>query len=74
MPLPEKAEAMQNYEKPKSAKGLCRYLGMVNFHRRFVHNSAHTLMLPYDLLTEHNELPENAPLNWTKELEAFNKF
>ena len=64
-PLPDKVAAMRNYEKPKNAKGLRRYLGMINFYSRFVHNSAKTLMPLYDLLAEHNELPKNALINWT---------
>ena len=31
--------------------------------------SAHTLMLLYDLLTEHNKMSKNAPIYWTKEQE-----
>ena len=65
---------MRNYEKPKNAKGLCRYLGMINFYPRFMQNSAKILMPLYDLLAEHNKLPTNALINRTQEQEhAFNK-
>ena len=47
---------------------------MINFYRRFVQNSANTLMPLYDLLAEHKKLPKNAMINWTIEQEqAFNK-
>ena len=70
-PLPEKNAAMRNYGKPKNAKGLRLYLGMINFYRRFL---CKKLMPLYYLLAEHNKLPKNALLNWTLEQEhAFNK-
>ena len=39
-PLPEKVAAMRSYETPRTAKELWRYLGMINFYRRFVPRSA----------------------------------
>ena len=49
-PLPEKVGAMRSYEKPRTAKELRRYLGMINFYRRFVSKSAETLQPLYDLI------------------------
>ena len=51
-PLPEKVAAMRNYEKPNNANRLRRYLGMINFYRWFVQNSANTLMPLNNLLAE----------------------
>ena len=42
-PLPEKVTVMRSYETPRTAKELRRYLGMINFYRRFVPKSAETL-------------------------------
>ena len=41
-PLPEKVAAMRSYETPRMTKELRRYLGMINFYRRFVPKSAET--------------------------------
>lgn len=54
-------------EKSKNSKGLCRYLVMINFYRSFVHKSAQTLMILYDLQAK--QLPHNAPINMTTEKE-----
>ena len=39
-PLPEKIAPMRSYKTPRRAKELRQYLGMINFYRRFVPNSA----------------------------------
>ena len=72
--LPEKVSAMKEYSRPTTAKDLRRYLGMINFYRRFVPNAARTLSPLYDMLVVHNKLPKNAPLQWDqKHHDAFNK-
>ena len=35
-PIPEKVQAIQNFPKPRNVKELRRFLGMVNFYRRFI--------------------------------------
>ena len=45
-PLPEKNAAMRNYGKPKNAKGLRLYLGMINFYRRFFMQKIDASVLP----------------------------
>ena len=73
-PLPDKVAAMHSFQQPSDAKDLRRYLGMINFYRRFVQNSAQTLQPLYDLIKKHNTLPKNAKIDWTKEqLHAFEK-
>ena len=42
-PLPDKVEAMRNFERPRTVKSLQRFLGMVNFYRRFIPDMAETL-------------------------------
>ena len=49
-PHPEKVAAMRSYETPRTAKELRRYLGKINFYRRFVPKSAETLQPLYDLI------------------------
>nr|VZI44160.1 unnamed protein product [Spirometra erinaceieuropaei] len=44
-PLPSKVEAVRNFPPPTSKRRLQRFLGMVNFYRRFLPNCA-DLMLP----------------------------
>ena len=39
-PLPEKVEAIRNFPTPKTVKELRRFLGMLNFYRRFIPNTA----------------------------------
>ena len=73
-PLPEKVDAMRSYEKPRTAKELRRYLGMINFYRRFVSKSAETLQPLYDLIKELNTQPKNTKITWSSEqLQAFAK-
>ena len=42
-PLPDKVEAVQQYERPRSVKSLQRFLRMINFYRRFLPNIAAVL-------------------------------
>lgn len=39
-PLPEKVEAITNFSAPKTVRELRRFLGMINFYRRFIPNAA----------------------------------
>ena len=42
-PLQGKVEAIRSFPQPKTTKQLRRFLGMINFYRRFVPNAARTL-------------------------------
>ena len=44
-PLPEKVEAIRNFEQPTTVKGLQEFVGMANFYRRFIPAAA-SRMLP----------------------------
>lgn len=46
---PEKLKAINEFPKPTSKKSLKRFLGMINFYRRFIPNAAQTLSPLYDL-------------------------
>ena len=67
-PLPGKVEAVKRFERPQSVKALQRFLGMVNFYRRFLPNAAATMRPLTDALA-------GAPrqLVWTEAMtSAFN--
>ena len=42
-PLPGKVEAVQRFERPHTVKTLQRFLGLINFYRRFLPNIAATM-------------------------------
>lgn len=49
-PLPERVKAIQEYRRPDTVRNLRRYLGMINFYRRFLPRAAETLAPLNDLL------------------------
>ena len=49
-PLPEKVSAVREYKIPQTLKSLQRFLGMLNFYRRFLPNIAAVLRLLTDAL------------------------
>ena len=68
-PLPEKVEAVRSFPKPTSVKGLQRFLGMLNFYRRFVPNIAAVLRPLTDSLAG-----KPKEIVWTIQMErAFNE-
>ena len=42
-PLPDRVAAIRNFKQPTSVKELQRFLGMVNYYRRFIPRAAHHL-------------------------------
>jgi len=63
-PLPERVRAIFDYQRPTTAKGLRRYLGMLNFSgRRFLPEAAKTLApLNNDLLR--GNIRGKTPVEW----------
>ena len=49
-PLPHRVEAISNFERPTSVKELQRFLGMINYYRRFIPKAAHHLYPLFDVL------------------------
>ncbi|XP_055613020.1 uncharacterized protein LOC129759569 [Uranotaenia lowii] len=49
-PNPDKIEAIVNFERPTSVRSLRRFLGMVNYYRRFIDNFSEKTALLTDLL------------------------
>lgn len=64
-PVKEKVSAIQKMVTPKTVKELRRYLGMLNFYRRFIPHAAETLIPLYDLLVHHSKMRKNTPLAWS---------
>ena len=50
-PLPAKVDAVPRFERPRSVKSLQRFLGLVNFYRRFLPNIAATMRPLTDALS-----------------------
>ena len=61
-PLQGKVEAIRSFPQPKTMKQLRRFLGMINFYRRFVPNAARTLQRLEQLLSPHKNSRKG--INW----------
>ena len=69
-PMPTKVEDISAYSAPKDRSGLQRFLGMINYYRRFIKNAA-AILAP--LHTEASS-PKSQPFTWTEECQsAFEK-
>ena len=66
-PLASKVSAIQDFSLPTHAKGLRRYLGILNFYRRFLKGAAEIVAPLYDLCGESNKRSKSTPLTWTKQ-------
>lgn len=70
-PLPARVEAINKFPKPENVKQLRRFLGMLNFYRRFVNNAATSMAPLHDMLKGVKK--NNAPVTWNEAAEnAFN--
>ncbi|XP_036148380.1 uncharacterized protein LOC105840895 [Monomorium pharaonis] len=69
-PLPERVAAVQKYPRPSNISELRRFLGIVNFYRRFMKNAAHVQVSLDALLagTKKRDRRPN-PITWTPETE-----
>ena len=56
-PLDDKVSAVRNFPQPSTLRGLCEFLGMVNFYHRFIPNSAR-------ILQPLNRLQSTAHISW----------
>ena len=63
-PLPEKVEAINKVAPPTTIKELQRFLGMVNYYRRFIRKAAHHLYYLFECL---GNKPKK--LEWNKEMQ-----
>ena len=72
-PLPEKIKAIVDFPAPNSLRQLRRYLGLVNFYRRFVPSCAHNIQ-PLTYILKQTKQKQNKPIELTEtELAAFNE-
>lgn len=67
--LPEKVKAIQDFEKPKIAKDLKRFLATINFYRRFIPHAVKNQMFLTKLI-DGNKKNDNTPVQWTDEASA----
>ncbi|GBM85298.1 Transposon Ty3-I Gag-Pol polyprotein, partial [Araneus ventricosus] len=65
-PLPEKVEAISNFPRPQTVQDLRRFLGMLNFFRRFLPQAAQK-QLPLQKMLGKCKKRDKTPLNWTGE-------
>lgn len=74
MPPKEKVEAITNYNRPLKVNGLRRFLGMLNFYRRFIPAAAQYLAPLFDLVNKYPPKKKNVFLDWDSQTdEAFIK-
>lgn len=67
-PLPEKVEPILNYPLPKTVKELRRFLGLLNFFRRFLPHAAHNQTALNSYL-QGSKKNDNRIINWTTKSE-----
>jgi transposase InsO family protein len=67
-PPPDRVAALQDYPLPKTFRGLRRFLGMMNFYRRFLPNAAE-LQAPLHAIFKGSDSKGLKPVPWTPELE-----
>lgn len=67
-PLPDRIQALQNYELPKTAQGLRRFLGMIDFYRRFIPHASEFEAPLHDALSQ-PQLKGYDEVPWNPELE-----
>lgn len=66
-PLDAKVEAIQNFTAPKTVKELRRFLGMLNFYRRFIPDAA-KLQAPLNALLSGPKVKGSHPVDLTPDL------
>lgn len=66
-PLPSRVEAIKNYKLPENEKELRRFLGMVNFYRRFIPKAAQQQANLHPLCSG-NKKSKKIKIQWTDEL------
>lgn len=68
-PPASRIEAIANFPQPGTVKQLRRFLGSLNFYRRFVPGAA-DLQVPLNACLKGPKCKGNKPIDWTSELEA----
>lgn len=71
-PLETKVQAIQEFPIPKTVKELRRFLGMINFYRRFVPNAA-KLQAPLNAVLAGPKVKGSHPVNMTPGMSSLSK-
>lgn len=70
-PLPDKVQAIVDMPKPNTIVELRRFLGVINFYRKFIKNAAQ-LQAPLNELLRNSKRNDKRPVQWTQHTtEAF---
>ena len=73
LPLPEKVEAISSFKQPLKVNGLRRFIGMLNYYRRYIAHAAEQLTPLFNLINKHSKSKKNETLKWSDDTtEAFN--
>lgn len=67
-PLPEKTEAITTFKKPSTVRELRRFLGVINFYRRFIPKAAE-MQAPLHACYSGNKKDDKTNILWTQELD-----
>lgn len=67
-PPTERIQALKDFPLPKTVRGLRRFLGMVNYYRRFLRNAAELQAPLVDAIVA-SQGKGTTPVHWTPELE-----
>lgn len=65
-PLPEKVQAIDDYKLPTTVKDLKRFLGMINFYRRFIPHAAEAQAILHTI-PNGNKKNDKTKIDWTIE-------
>lgn len=70
-PVQSKVTAIKDFKRPETVEQLKRFLGMLNYYRRFIPHAAET-QIPLLECTRGNKKKDNTPIDWTPErIKAF---
>lgn len=73
-PLPDKVAAINAFPQPSIAKDLRKFIGMVNFYRRFLSTEAAVIQSQLQTLLSGNKKNDKTVLKWTEQtIDAFKK-
>ncbi|GFV10603.1 retrovirus-related Pol polyprotein from transposon opus [Trichonephila clavipes] len=66
-PLPDKVQAVLDYKQPETVGSLRKFLGLLNFYRRFLPKAAEQQYLLTEFLKGSKGKKDSKPLNWSSE-------
>ncbi|GFU43272.1 retrovirus-related Pol polyprotein from transposon 17.6 [Trichonephila clavipes] len=66
-PLPDKVQAVLDYKQPETVGSLRKFVGLLNFYRRFLPKAAEQQYLLSEFLKGSKGKKDSKPLNWSSE-------